>query len=333
MYKHIVLGGTFDGLHKGHVYFLTQAFEAGADITIGLTSDRYIKRYKQDKGPISPYSKRYQKLTSWLRKSGYAAQAAIVPLHDRFGVAVSADDVDAIAVTPDNWHVAAEINTLRNDRGLPLLAIINISLVSAQDSFPISSTRIRNGEIDKNGRLYLPETLRPDLQKPLGRLLTGDEIGESITSHRDQVIVAVGDISTHTMFSMGVQPSLAIIDLQVERKPFQSLEAYKFPKAYSIIRVKSGPGYIGKDAVAAIKKWVVSVKARKRIVILVSGEEDLLAVPAIIHAPIGAWVYYGQPKGALWANGSEAKGGLVEVEVTKEKKKETKTLLKQFTIS
>lgn len=56
------------------------------------------------------------------------------------------------------------------------------------------------------------------------------------------------------------------------------------------------------------------------MLLLVDGEEDLLALPAIVHAPIGGVVYYGQPQ-----------QGLVEVMVTEEKKREVLALLKQFT--
>lgn len=316
MYKHIAVGGTFDGLHKGHQHFLSKTFHAGVRVTIGLTSAVYIRRYKKGKG-ISPYSRRYSTLVRWLRQKGLALQANVVPLHDSFGPTVIGTDFDAIAVTSDNKSVAVEINRIRIDRGFEPLAVVEIDLIAAQDTKPVSSSRIRAGVIDEGGRLLMPDNLRPELQKPLGRVLTGRDISRSGHTNRDNVIITVGDIATQTLFSFGIQPSLAIIDLFVQRKPYQSFEEYKFPKKYHVVRVKSGPGYIAKKAVKAIKDWSASVK--NRTVLVIEGEEDLLTIPAIIHAPVGSVLYYGQPD-----------KGLVEVVVTNEKKKTAVELIKRF---
>lgn len=316
MYTHIAVGGTFDGLHIGHQHFLRNAFKAGVRVTIGLTSARYIHRFKKGKG-VAPYSRRYQALTAWLRKSGFAQQAMVVPLHDSFGPAILGTNFDAIAVTPDNRTMAMEINRIRAERGFTPLSVVEIDLVPAEDMHAISSTRIRKGEIDRDGKLMLPDALRPELQQPMGPVLTHREIETSIKKYRDNVVISVGDVATQTLFSFGVQPSLAIIDLFVERKPYQSFEAYKFPKKYQVVRVKSGPGYIAKKAVEAIQTWSTAVKSRT--VVVVDGEEDLLAIPVIIHAPVGSIVYYGQPK-----------KGLVEVMVSAEKKKEVIELLRGF---
>lgn len=320
MYKHVVVGGTFDKLHRGHEYFLTSALNAGARVTIGLTSARYIKRYKKGKG-IAPYSKRYRALTAWLRREGHSPRVTVVPIHDPYGPSVLPDGFDAIVVTQDNIHIAHQINMKREAVGLVPLHIVRVDLVAGEDARPISSTRIRKGEIDEGGRLLMPGHLKPELQKPLGAVLTGSEVLQSILKNRDDVIISVGDVTTQTVFACGVQPSLAIIDLQVERRPYQSFAAYKFPKRYTVVRLTSGPGYIAKRAVQAIETWSRDVK--KRTVIVVDGEEDLLAIPAIIHAPRKSVLYYGQPS----VTGRE---GMVEVLITEEKKREAKDLLSQF---
>ncbi len=326
MYNHVALGGTFDGLHAGHKYFLASAFKSGARVTIGLTSQKYIQKYKKGKG-VSPYSRRYNALTSWLRREGYSSRVVVLPLHDPFGPTLMPDGFDAIAVTRDNRHQADAINTKRQDRGLPPLAIVEVDLVSAHDLRPISSTRVRAGVITREGRLILPDSLRPQLQKPLGIVLTGQNIEKSILANRDNVTISVGDVATQTLFSFGVQPSLAIIDLYVERKPYQSFAAYKFPKKYRVVRVQSGPGFIAKKAVNVIKTW--SKHVRERTVLVVTGEEDLLAIPAIMYAPTGSVVYYGQPPAAAWACGP-LQEGLVEVTINADKQREARELLKRF---
>lgn len=319
MYRHIAVGGTFDGLHRGHRHFLAKAFEAGARVTIGLTSARYIQKYKPARG-VGAYSRRYKKLTAWLRQKEYSARTLVMPIHDPFGPTLLPDDFDAIAVTRDTKHTAIEMNRQRLLRGLEPLTLVEIDLIEADDAQPISSTRVRAGEIDTSGRLMMPENLRAELQKPLGRVLTGQDIEDSIKKHRDQVIIGVGDVAVETLFSFGVQPALAIIDLRVNRKPYRSFEAYKFPKKYQVVRVASGPGYIAPLAVKAIQHWSGKVKQRKRMVIVVDGEEDLLALPAIVYAPIGSTVYYGQPQ-----------KGLVEVDVTQKMHTEIISILDIFT--
>ena len=323
MFKHIVVGGTFDGLHKGHTHLLTKTFAAGTWVTIGLTSEAYIRRFKNGK-EIAPHSKRYQALTAWLRHQGFAERTMIVPLDNRWGPTIIGQDFDAIAVTRDNRAVADEINMLRHERGLPPLAIVEVELIPAEDRRTISSTRMREGEIDGEGRLLLPDSLRPELQKPLGKILESGGIKKAVQKNHDNIVIAVGDVTTETVFLCGVKPALAIIDLQVERKPYQPFESFKFPKEYRVIRVKSGPGFIAKAAVEAIESWANGIRARKRVVLVVDGEEDLLTLPVIAHAPIGSIVYYGHPP----STGHE---GLVEVVVTKEKKEEVGAFLGRFT--
>jgi pantetheine-phosphate adenylyltransferase len=322
MYNHVVLGGTFDGLHKGHKTILERAFAEGEFVTIGLTSEAYIKRFKKNKG-ISPFSHRYQALTKYLRTLKAADRATIVPLDNPWGPALLGD-FDAILVTRDNISRAVEINSIRKERGLPFLFFVEVPLVKAEDRRDLSSTRLRKGEIDTNGRMVMPDSMRWELKIPLGTLLTGKAIREHIRKNRDNITVTVGDVTTSTLFSCGVKPTLAIVDLQVERKPYQSFDAYKFPKQYEVVRVTSGPGFIALKAIEAIQTWVIGIRRRKRMVLVVDGEEDLLTLPAITNAPVGSIVYYGSPP-------STDRPGLVAVEVTPRKKKEVAELLEQFT--
>lgn len=322
MYRHIVVGGTFDGLHAGHVHFLLRACTSAMECTIGLTSEAYIRRFKRDSS-VRAYSERYRELTKWLRHQGIADRVQIVPLDNKWGPVLLPDGFDSIALTSQNRETAEEINIIRKERGLPPLAFVEIDLIPAEDHKVISSTRIREGEIDKKGNLRLPDSLRGELQKLLGTILSEDRIKNEITSHKDSICITVGDVTTETVFYCGVQPSLAIIDLHVERKPYQTLEKWKFPKKYQLIHVQSGPGYISKDAIKTIKKWKTGLKKHERIAIIVSGEEDLLVLPVIAIAPVGSYVYYGSPP----ISGTE---GLVEVVVTALLKEQVKLLLNKF---
>ncbi|MEK7129458.1 MAG: DUF359 domain-containing protein, partial [Patescibacteria group bacterium] len=86
--------------------------------------------------------------------------------------------------------------------------------------------------------------------------------------------------------------------------------------------VKSGPGYISREALQAVRGSLDSLRSlgmTQKTVIIVDGEEDLLALPAIAEAPLGAVVYYGQPN-----------RGLVEVIVDMKKRARAVALLSEF---
>jgi pantetheine-phosphate adenylyltransferase len=321
MYKHAVIGGTFDGLHKGHQYILTRAFESARTVTIGLTSEAYIRRFKKSRG-VTPYSKRYQELTKWLRSQHFAERTIIVPLDNAWGPAVIGD-FEAIIVSRDNKHVAREINGLRRERGLPDLVLVEITIIDADDQEPISSTRVRAEEIDREGHLRLPDSLRPELQKPLGRVLVGVDAALSLELHKKDPVITVGDVTTKTVLAFGIKPTLAVIDLQVERKPYQTLDAFQFSDEYTVVHVESGPGFISRDALYAIKRWGAFLKTRKHTLLVVSGEEDLLTLPVLAEAPIGSVLYYGNPP----STGLE---GLVEVIITKKIKSQVKMYIDKF---
>ena len=46
MFNKIVVGGTFNTLHKGHEEILITAFKLGKSVVIGLTSDEFANRFR-----------------------------------------------------------------------------------------------------------------------------------------------------------------------------------------------------------------------------------------------------------------------------------------------
>lgn len=331
MYTHVFAAGTFDGMHKGHEALLDRAFLDGERVIIGLTSDDFIRKFKlasreassearsrsaRGSGSarqLAKFSTRKMQLAQWLRQRG--RQATIIAIDDVHEPAASMPELDAIVVSSKTAFRAREINDIRKKRGLSQLAVLEVPMIDAEDKKPVSSSRMRNGEIDQDGKLILPDNMRPELAKPLGMVLGESEIANSLVSNREKIIVAVGDVATKTLLDSGVTPRLAIIDFRVGRKSSSILEKYRDSLVKKSLSVKSGPGYISKEALQAIR-----AKHKEKRVIIVDGEEDLLALPAILYAPRGSVVYYGQPR-----------EGLVEVMVTDEKKKEVVALLERFT--
>jgi pantetheine-phosphate adenylyltransferase len=142
-YKKVAVGGTFDHFHAGHKALLDKAFELGDNVLIGLTSDAYSK------GESESYSARKRNLETYLKGKNYE----IVKLEDAYGPAIADSEIDAIVVSSETKPRALEINDIRHKRGLSPLEIIVIPMVMAANGRRISSTRIRKGEIDNEGRV------------------------------------------------------------------------------------------------------------------------------------------------------------------------------------
>lgn len=317
MYSHVFVAGTFDRFHDGHKAFLQRAFTIGDRVTIGLTSDEFVRRFKNGGRVYLPFAERKKYLDAWIAGNDFENRVTVIAIDDPYEPAVSMDTLDAILVTKDNVGRGEEINTRRAGKGLPELTLVDVPMVPAQDRVAISATRIANGEIDTAGRLVMPDTMRLELGQPLGNILVGDKIGTSIETHRNGIVIAVGDVTTKTILTAGVIPNLSIVDFRVGRQPFPDLDAKFTELTLYRVPVKSGPGYIAREAVQDIQKWAIHPADREAMI--VSGEEDLLAIPAIMYAPLGAVMYYGQPN-----------QGLVEVVVTQQVKDQAGNLLTKF---
>jgi pantetheine-phosphate adenylyltransferase len=151
-FKTVAVGGTFDEFHKGHRVLLLKAFEVSDRILIGLSTDELVQRMGKPH-LISTYDFRLEELKGFLRKEGLLGRAEIMPLHDAYGVTLSKGCVNALVVSRETEKTAEEINKKRRAKRLEPLNIVVIGMVPAYNSKPISTTRIRRGEIDKEGQM------------------------------------------------------------------------------------------------------------------------------------------------------------------------------------
>lgn len=151
-FKKVAVGGTFDQLHRGHKVLLNKAFEVGDKVVIGLSSDEFVRKMHKQHF-TSTYNERLQELECFLEKSGFSKRAEIVPLIDPFGLSISGEGLDALVVSQETMQTGDSINKIRVKAGLPPLTIVRVNMVPAENCFPISTTRIRKGEIDRNGHM------------------------------------------------------------------------------------------------------------------------------------------------------------------------------------
>jgi len=154
-FKVVLVGGTFDEFHKGHRALIMKAFDAGNRVLIGLCSDDFARELRKPH-EVAPYDERLRELKSFLSVCGVLDRAEIKALNDPYGVTLSSGCAEAIVVSGETKPRAHEINEKRRAKGLPPLRIIVVEMVPAENHVPISTTRVRRREIDREGRLLKP---------------------------------------------------------------------------------------------------------------------------------------------------------------------------------
>jgi pantetheine-phosphate adenylyltransferase len=147
----VATGGTFDEIHAGHVALLSKAFQAGSKVIIGVSSDEFAK--KRGKRLNHNFSERLENLKKMIRKEFGNVNYEIARLDGDFGPAVTSSDVGALVASHETQAKGRLLNEMRAKKGLKPVEVIAVELVKAEDGSPISSTRIRAGEIDSRGRL------------------------------------------------------------------------------------------------------------------------------------------------------------------------------------
>ncbi len=301
-FGHLALGGTFDFLHRGHRAFLDFAFSKAGTVSIGITTDKFILSQKLN---VRPLKLRFGELNNYLRARGFDKRSKTILLDDVFGSAVSDTTIDGIAVTRLTREGAALINKKRTQLGLASLKVLVFPIVMADDNKPISSSRIRLGKIDREGKSYflkigsrdysLPKNLRIELSVPHGELVGNiDELKSRISPRK---LIAVGDETTFNFLKRGITPRLSVIDLKVgRRKIFEDIGDLGFSKNQKFETLSNPASTIKRKLSKSINE---NTPGGDNFVIKIIGEEDLGVLPATILAPLGWQIVYGQPNEGL----------------------------------
>ena len=147
----VAMGGTFDAIHSGHMALLNKAFSISSKVIIGLTSDQLAT--KKGKNLVNDYSKRLSLLKSVIEKNFPNSSYEVSKLENDFGPAVIEGSVKALVVSEETSNKGLLLNELRAERNLPSVKIVVVPMVLAEDGKSISTTRIKNSEIDGSGNL------------------------------------------------------------------------------------------------------------------------------------------------------------------------------------
>ncbi len=160
--------------------------------------------------------------------------------------------------------------------------------------------------------LVLPADLRSALKDPFGPVETDADV---LLERADPPIVAVGDVVTYHLLQAGRPPDVAVVDGRTKRQEVDE-EIYEAVATGVSIEVANPPATITDALVRALCEALASAEPTT---ILVDGEEDLAALPAIVAVPDGASVVYGQPD-----------EGMVLVRVDEEIRTEIRDLLERL---
>ena len=354
-YQHVILGGTFDHFHLGHKKLIDRALALGEKVTIGLAKKNLFEN-KILSQTIEPYSARKKSVRQYLQS--YLCDDRlidIIAISDIFGTTLTDESIDAIIVSRLTYKNALLINKLRKKRGMGEMKIVVVGDVLAEDGRLLTSERIRAGEVDRHGRSYalrvgrkgkkellLPENMREELRKPLGKVIKPSEFIKFIKFLRFvklekiPLIVAVGDIIVMELLKQGINPEVKIIDLRSRREKIQNnhrlladFRGSKYPWSSVGNRWESypnKPGTINLNTAFKLKTLIDNAFSRPKphpggveSWLVVDGEEDLLALPAVLFAPLGALVLYGQMN-----------LGVVAVEVTETIKEKLHKIIQKF---
>jgi len=153
--------------------------------------------------------------------------------------------------------------------------------------------------------LLLPDELRSSLKEPLGRLYKGNGL-ECITAMEKELlfakkVVAIGDMTAFYLLKASIVPDLLVVDNKTKRMQVSDhITEMLDHESYKTIRVKNPAATISKDLIDLIQD---SLNSDEHVKIVVEGEEDLATLPAILYAPMGSVVVYGQPnEGSVLVN-------------------------------
>lgn len=170
-------------------------------------------------------------------------------------------------------------------------------------------------------KIYLPKDLRHLFRKQFGTLYrgTGADTIEKLSKDLSTPtkLISVGDITTFYLLNSNIIPDIQIVDDRTKREPALAHVIVGTKHTwFNEVCVNNPPGVITEELIDVVND---AIHCNYRVRIFVRGEEDLAAVPAILLAPIGSVVLYGQPD-----------EGVVLVNITQSKKEEIRDLLNQI---
>jgi hypothetical protein len=135
----------------------------------------------------------------------------------------------------------------------------------------------------------LPESMRAELKDPLGPVYTD---ADDLLAAGEGPVIAVGDVVTYHLLEAGRRPDVALVDGKTKREAVDATIWNAIAGFDRRVEVSNPPATLSADLLSELR---AAVGREGSTVVVVEGEEDLAALPAVVLAPDGASVVYGQP--------------------------------------
>jgi uncharacterized protein (UPF0218 family) len=138
--------------------------------------------------------------------------------------------------------------------------------------------------------LELPDDLRHELKDPFGPIYVDPE---ALLAETDGPIIAVGDIVTYHLLTADRTPDVALVDGKTKREAVEERVREGIEGFDVRVEVENPAATLTEELLRELR---VALETEGTTVITVTeGEEDLAALPAILAAPDGSAIVYGQP--------------------------------------
>jgi cytidyltransferase-like protein len=297
-----LVGGTFDRLHAGHLGLLKAASTCDA-VEVWVTSDA-------NAAAKDPRIESFTIRTAALQEAGYSTHL----LEDDWGPAPTRPEATHIVCTPETRENCERINRMRADNDLPPLELLDVDHALARDGLPISSSRIRQGSIDRDGGLWIlaadlervvhmPDDLGAELKDPMGTLYEGPEDTPEVAVRAaleavptfSPCLVAVGDVTVQALLEADWVPHVGLIDGMTKREVWDGeIDESAFAGK---IGCDNPAGQLTPTLLECLDlalEFTFSGEGGP-VLIEVEGEEDLAPILVHLLAPLGTAVLYGQP--------------------------------------
>jgi uncharacterized protein (UPF0218 family) len=169
--------------------------------------------------------------------------------------------------------------------------------------------------------LSLPDHLRKSLKEPKGELFSRPGLGAAqdasiyIQKKKLTPIIAVGDLVSINLAKVACPVTLFILDGKTKRNDLLDHDIIADVEFQAI----NAASEIRPEVWVAIELTLLMGQYGKTAKLLIEGEEDLTALPAVALAPIGAAVVYGLPD-----------EGIVVIDVTARDKEQVDNIIRQM---
>jgi uncharacterized protein (UPF0218 family) len=137
----------------------------------------------------------------------------------------------------------------------------------------------------------LQTALRPKLKEPMGPVYTDTE---ELLAAAGPPIVTVGDMVTYHLLQAGRVPDVALVDERTERTAVDEDIVASFSGFDHQVAVENPPATLTAALLTELQHAIARA-GEETTLVRVDGEEDLATLPALVAAPEGASIVYGQP--------------------------------------